>query len=70
MEPQADLSLQIAVVGVVGAVLTAMIAAAATVLSNRRTRDRIGDPNGHGSLVAMVAEVLSRQDRHDDEISA
>lgn len=69
MTLEQSVDLQVAIVGAVATIAVAAIAMAGTWLSNRRTRDRIGDPNGHGSVVAMLVEVLSRQDRQDDEIA-
>ena len=38
--------------------------------SNGRLADKIGEPNGHGSLVAMVQSVLSGQADQDGRLAA
>jgi hypothetical protein len=64
-----SIDLQVALVGAAAVVLTAVIAALGTVLSARRTRERIGDPNGHGSIVGMLTEVLNGQAGQDRRIA-
>lgn len=64
-----SVDLQVAIVGAAAVVLTGVIAAVTTVLSNRGTRNRIGDPNGHGSVVAMLTDVLAGQAGQDKRIA-
>lgn len=62
---------------VVVALIAGPITAAVGALLQRRStgkqvgelHDKIGEPNGHGSLVGMVQEVLTGQARQDERLA-
>lgn len=56
------IEVQVATIGAIGLVGTAAISALAS-RSARRIERKVGDPNGHGTVVEMVAEVLAEQIR-------
>lgn len=63
---------QVAAVGAAGIVLAASVPAYLAVRAGQRTRqigERIGDPNGHGSVVKMLTEVLAGQAGQDKRIA-